>query len=60
MSSEGCETDVREIPNHSEQMAERSDDDLSTLYDIAYQVSLTVIITNKDDEENAASNGSYE
>lgn len=23
-------------------------------------ISLTVIITNKDDEENAASNGSYE
>jgi len=38
VSSEGCETDFREIPNHSEQMAERSDDDLSTLYDIAYQV----------------------
>jgi len=43
-------------------MAERSDDDLSTLYIslIRFMISLTVIITNKVDEENAASNGSYE
>ena len=58
--SEECETGVRDSPNRSEQLAERNDDDLSTLCEIADQVDdLANDDITEDDEENARSGGHY-